>query len=224
MAYGIEIDNTAGKVQISQDYTNYYLVASVNFAVTGTSGAYIDTVYNIVIANYTAEGDDICCINTGSSSIAAYVNPQRRVNGTTNSGIKAIVWASVSGIIEVKIYRRFDTLTSSGSGYGLEVYKADGITLAFSSNYKYMNITGVISGNPPFYTTFTPSDGSKPFISANTGFTRAFVDPEDGQFPGETEFQAVSADSTTARASVEQIQGGVTAFSHPGTVQMLVVK
>ena len=225
MAYGIHVENPSGNVQIDQDYTNYYLVATTSFAVTGDNSTYNSQVYNIIIGgNYTAEPDDICFINTGSTAISGYVTAQRRVGGSTSSGVKGIIWASVSGVIDVKIYRRFDTLTKSTSGYGLEVVKADGNTLAFSSNYSYMNILGVISGNPPFSASFTPSDGSVPYISSNTGFTRAFVDPADGQFAGETEFQTVGASSTTAYATYEVLQGGVISYSHPGTVQMLVVK
>ncbi|MDG1859329.1 MAG: hypothetical protein P8I94_09510 [Emcibacteraceae bacterium] len=224
MSYGIEIENTAGKTQINQDYTNYYLVANVNFAVTANTATYNDALYNIVISNYTAEADDICCINTGSVYITGYVTSQRRVGGTTSSGVKGIIWASVSGIVEVKIYRRFDRITKSTSGYGLEVLKADGNTLAFSSNYSYMNITGVLTGVPPFYTQFTPSDGSKPFISANTGFVKAYEEAEDGQYPGETEFQTVAATNTLASAEVEVMQGGVFDYNNPGTVQMIIVK
>lgn len=225
MSYGVEIENTAGKTQISQDYTNYYLVASVNFAVTGDTSTYNDTVYNIVIGgNYIAEADDICCINTGSVYISGYVTSQRRVGGGTDSGVKAIIWASVSGIVEVKIYRRFDRITKSTSGHGLEVLKSDGETLAFSSNYSYMNITGVLTGVPPFYTQFTPADGSKPYISANTGFVKAYEEAEDGSYAGETEFQTVAATSTTASAEVEVMQGGVFDYSNPGTVQMIIVK
>ena len=217
MAYGIHVENPSGNVQIDQDYTNYYLVATTSFAVTGDASYYAASSGTVAISGYTYNSNDLCAINTGSSSTSGYVRP-------ITGGINYIIWSQTNQTIQVKIFRRFDSLTAAGTGFGLEVFKSDGSTLAFSSNYSYMNILGVISGNPPFSASFTPSDGSVPYITSNTGFTRAFVDPADGQFPGETEYQTVAATSTVASATYEVLQGGVISYSHPGTVQMLVVK
>lgn len=226
MAYGIHVENPSGQVQIDDSYINYVLVATTSFYVAYTSNYYAYTTGAVNINNYNPQVGDLVAVNTGHVNNWVYAT-------ASGVGISYIAWGTgASATYQVKIFRRLDAFniasipalpSASLRGYGLDVYKNNGTDLAFSSYFAPMAVTNVLSGSPPFY--FSVNGLSTPFITANTGFVKAVTDPPDGQFPGETEYQVVSADATTARTDTASFQGAPNNyFLYPGSVSMLVLK
>lgn len=219
MAYGIHVENPSGQVQIDQDYTNYYEVASTSFYLNAGAQYYDMQSGSLSITGYTARVDDIIAINTGNQ----YRTGGLYVNGST---VYYNMWMDTAGTVNVKIYRRMDDLTAAGSGYGLEVYKADGTTLAFSSNYKPMRIAALITGSPPFSSSSGSHSGYTPYATANTAYVLASSDPPDGPFSGISEWQTVSANSTTVYTTYSEELGAYApaSYFYSGTVTILVLK
>lgn len=218
MAYGIHVENPSGSVQIDQDYVNYFLVATTSFNVTYDSNFRNSVEADLAITGYTPATGDLCAVNTGHIYNQCYIRP-------SGSGIRYTVWPTgATATVNVRIYRRADLL-AAGTGYGINVYKSNGTSVAFSSAYSPMRVYAVITGQPPFTNTTTVS-GFTPYITSNTGFTLASIDPPEPQYAGESEYQTVGASSTQARAdySVETGANGDDTFFYDGTVQMLVLK
>lgn len=226
MAYGISVTNSQGRVQIDQDYVNYVLVATSSFYLTYDSNTYAYTTGSVIVNNYSPEGDDIIFVNTGHENNLVNCRP-------ADLGYQYLAWPNgASGTVQVRIYRKMSKFRSvaatpalpANRGYGLEVFDSSG-GISYSSYYKPMVLKAIIQGNPGFQATYTVS-GYTPFISSNTAFVRSANSPPDGSFYGETTFQMVSADSTTAYAKEAVAEGGIigNSYNYDGIVSALVIE
>lgn len=225
MAYGIHVENTQGKVQIDQDYVNYVLVASSSFPLYFDSNTYGVATGSVSVSNYTAQDDDIICVNTGHEYNLVHCKP-------SGSGFVYEAWPNGSNAtVQVKIFRKMSSITSSSTpalptnrGYGLDVFTSSG-AVAYSSYYEPMIVKAIIQGDPPFDASYAVS-GYTPYISTNTAFVRSFNAPPDGSFYGETGFQMVSADSSNAYAHESVAEGGIAGsnYNYSGIVSALVIK
>jgi hypothetical protein len=186
MAYGIEIKNTSGVVQIDETHLNFGLVASgsatCDTAVGGASRLYQTSV---TVANLTYP---VPALHTYGNGIA-YVS--KLVSGSNTT------FYFVGGQNNTFDYYIFDAYPATTSTYGIEVKDSSG-NVTFSSDYPPMDVrafaTGpIISGLPsgpvyaaaivaPVYRETTLSeltypDGSFPFTSyvkaVNTNATGA---------------------------------------------------
>ena len=204
MSFGIHVTNTSGNVLIDQDYTNYMQIASTSFSVT-YSATQLTTGYAI-ISGYTHNDSDLVFFNTGHANNSGFAYPVSAGGGAT-SGVSWQIWPrGSSATVQVKIFRRADLLSLAGSQYGLEVYKADGTTLAFSSKYVPMKVAAVSSFTPLSSSPQYTASGFVPFISANTCFVLGRVEEGDGEdFYGLLEYQTVSADATKTYTKYIQV-------------------
>lgn len=226
MSYGIRVENPQGRVQIDQDYVNYMEVVNTSFYLpkNDISKSFFPEMGFIQIIGYKKETNDIVCINTGHKDNVAYVGTTLD-NGSSNDGISYIVWPLGSNATyRVKIFREVSKYSASSTeDYGLNVYKSDGSTLAFSSSFKSMRLAGVLTAEAGDFVSMTLSSGT-PYIGSNTSFVISEVDGAESQYQGATFFNAVSADSTKAYVSEGGFSGGSVGYRNRGIYSTPVVK
>ena len=188
MAHGILVKNSGNQVVISEDYTNYIEVASGTLACVGGTGPVADasfTGYSTLRggtstptmgdgSTYSYEGGDVVFIRLA----AGWTGGGAYSYGGEGSSISFTYFGA--GTLEYKVFRRVDII-SSVAGFGLEVYKADGTTLAFSSMYKVPNIFNIVVGPSGFSFNDTLT-GGHPYVSANinTGWVASSGDAVNG--------------------------------------------
>lgn len=149
MAYGIHVENTGGKTIIDENFINYIEVASGSASVTGpayNSGDPPD-YNNITVSGYTYSSKDLVFVQ-----MTGWVGDGVFFSSGSSSTLQ--IGSFGTGTLKYRIFRNIDISASpSTSGYGLEVFKANG-GLAFSSNYRVANIITTISGTYPISGTF----------------------------------------------------------------------
>ena len=148
MAYGIEIDNSSGVLQIDETHLNLGLVASgtatCNVAVGSPSNLYYATVTKATGVTYP-----VIAIHTFGNAIAL-----TRVSISSGSAI----WNFVGGQNDQFIYYIFDKYPASTTGYGLQVFDGSG-NVTFNSDYPPMSVKA-------FGTTNTNNLSSGPVYAA----------------------------------------------------------
>lgn len=148
MAYGIEINNSSGVLQIDETHLNLGLVASgtatCNVAVGSPSNLYYATVSKATGVTYP-----VIAIHTFGNAIA--------LTRVSISGGSAI-WNFVGGQNDQFIYYIFDKYPTSTTGYGLQVFDSGG-DVTFNSDYPPMSVKA-------FGTTNTNNLSSGPVYAA----------------------------------------------------------
>jgi hypothetical protein len=129
MAYGIEVLNDNGTVQFSSEAQESLTV--INYGTCGPSNS------------VTYDGNnEILCFNRSTTGW---------INGNTNSF--ATSWTNASGVTVnwIKLKRASTDTADDTADYGIEVYKSDGTSINFSSNFsKAQNITDIIAPRSVF--------------------------------------------------------------------------
>lgn len=212
MAYGFEVYNSFGNIQVSSSTINYALVAktSVFFPFNGTANTWeFDT--DITIPGYTYQASDIIMVNTG------HVDNYVTVKGNySTGGVSCFAWMNGSSSnIVIEIYRQTPSSTVSDD-YGLEVYNDNG-DLVYSYNYTPFKIATVLSATATTVGSITGLD--VPFICSNSIlWQRASILTS----PARVEYYAVSASNTTATLGFRALSGAVISYTVPGTMTAIV--
>ena len=137
MSYGIEIQNSDGRVQIAEDFSNVFIQSSgsasrgASFPPTGFSAAAGDIVISrATTTGYTSVG------GSGNSGTFGLTNTSQ----TQFDDAAAFQW---------KILRPFAGNVSSSSDYGIEVFTADGDLTYSTSKENFVRIAtvGAMSGS-----------------------------------------------------------------------------
>lgn len=191
MAYGLLLENRNGQIQVSEGTTNYGALYSGSF-LGGSTSIYQYYSVNISVSGYVYQAGDLLIIRHNNSEVSG------SFGNLTSGGFKVYTWLSSSATISWKILRRLDQVNlGAPSGYGVEVFKSNGTTYAFSTRAE----TGVISNifyNGGLSASLVLWSGTQPWVAANvgTGFY-AFLPGEDFE-PTESEFACVfsAKDST----------------------------
>ena len=156
MAYGFQVINTDGVVQVDQDYKNYALYSKT--VLTGSfGGSSINTSDPLPVPS---TGTYIIALQTNSTSYAA------RVYGST------IASYSTTASPPVVTAYVFAAPSTSAEAHGLRVFNSAG-EVVFDSGLKYMRVVyaGYIpdisaSGGGPPYTYSGLASGSYAFVQA----------------------------------------------------------
>jgi hypothetical protein len=120
MAYGLEIVNDSGSVQIATGISNFYLVESGSVSVSAGTGSFTITPtvdYDIMAMNCD-------CWILAHPIFTSLKSANVALTTRKNSNAGTVNWWA---------FRSYKALTPSTSGYGLEIYNPDG-TVGFSSN------------------------------------------------------------------------------------------
>jgi len=219
-SYGLRVWNNFAipTLLIDQDFVTFARTVS------GTSGSFT--------GNNTTDGSgdiDITLIGNEDDYPLVFVRPnltwsginalsgsQQATVGVNNSNSVGTVWNLMpqwNGTLDYVAFERIDILEKLG-GYGLEVYKANGIDLAFSSNYRIARIikhgTGIIT-----WSGLTASN-NVPYRMIN-GHGLNYNSPYDNgdpQTPGENEF---SGPEWSVSGSTGYCGQGVSVLTHSNT-------
>lgn len=163
MAYGIEFYNQEGKLQIASGVNNFYMAEKGILNVT--NGSVFCTIAPTVPYDAIAVFCPTMAILPKSifSSVQAANTPQtfRKAN-TSNATIN---WYA---------YRNYNSVAKATSGYGIEIYNADGTTVNFSSNFPKI-LKGIKIPIPDANATATPVDVSREYAFLQYGTNRGLV-------------------------------------------------
>lgn len=191
MTYGFSAVNRNGQIQVSEGTTNYAAVASGSLT-GGATSIYQYYSANITVSGYTYQAGDLLVMRHNNSEQKGSWGDLR-----TNS-FRIYTWLSSSATIYWKILRRIDQVSlGSPSGYGMEVYKSDGVSYAFSTRAE----SGVISNifyNSGLSASVLSWSVNQPWVALNvgTGFY-AFLPGENFE-PTESEFACVFSAKTNS--------------------------
>lgn len=141
MSYGAEFYNSAGKLQIGLGVNNFYLVGKGTF--TMTSG----TDYKNVNPGVS---HDIMVVSCANGFVSA---PQFNHAAAATTWVVAKTHIGVTLSVNYWCFRSYKALTPPASGFGLQIYNADG-TLGFTSD-KPKLMRSVSAINIPNNTPFT---------------------------------------------------------------------
>lgn len=124
MAYGVEFYNNSGKLQLSSDVNNFFMIEKGILNTTGGSVFYTvtPTVPYDAIAVYCPEMAILP--KSMFSTVQAANTPQTFRKASTSNA--TIYWYA---------YRSYSSVTKATSGYGMEIYDTNGTTVRFSSLY-----------------------------------------------------------------------------------------
>lgn len=147
MTYGFQITNTAGDIIISTDDTSTALYQE-NTAQNG-----------FLTTNSTASGgtttqpmyQGFVNIPLGTDSIV-FVRPRTDVSifAFTSQSALSLYANAPSVIVDYKVFRRISELSNLETGFGINVYKADNTTLAFSSNALSARLRSALGGTASY--------------------------------------------------------------------------
>lgn len=144
MAFGLQVYNSSGILQIDQDYQNYFLLRKTSLTVTGTASI-TDKRANKNFTAYTRlRTDSIIAIRCNTTG--AWVYYYEQISNYPN--VLCFQAVGVSGTVSFDVFE-FGKLTSyATSGYGLQVFTATG-ECVFDSTQKPMRVKNkiVLDGN-----------------------------------------------------------------------------
>ena len=175
MGYGIEVKNSSGRTVFNTDeeYPNYYVPA----APTSTNGYNVDPSFsfgqNKILLGRPQDGETGAIFLTDTND---------RFGG---SGTYEQSFLAANGVKYVYAETQ-DGITSATSGYGIEVFKANGKDLLFSSNIgRNIEIVsfGSLSGNTSITYTNSSYTFNDLYVSVNSfaGFNYTFTLAPQGQ-------------------------------------------
>lgn len=194
MAYGIEFYNNTGKLQISSDANNFYMVEKGTVTTAGGSLFFniTPTVAYEAIAVVPAAAEGILPKSIFSSVQAANTAAGFR---KSNTSVNTISWYA---------FRSYSSLTKATSGYGMEVYDTDGTTVRFSSLYPKI-MKGIKIPVPDATGTTTTVDPSKVYAFLQYGTTKGTATVTEpmggGTFKAPTDRVAFRASSTSIQTT-----------------------
>jgi hypothetical protein len=208
MAYGIQIYNDSGFLQIDQDYTNYLLHTSGSVTSTGRAISGSDEepdVSTVNVSGVSANDDVIFAFRPATADGSAI----RAVKTSTTGQFK--IYSDYAGTINWKAYKKGSLLSAPTSGYGLNVYRSDGTTLAYSSSFDIMSVATVlnVSHSTPSTSVYNHSFSGLPWaiagafgLSAELSFWEDF---ENGDNLGVAEYAhlAVAWNSSTQLQAID---------------------
>lgn len=220
MAYGLEIYNDGGFLQLSDSVANYFLVDSGSAIVPQV--AFIDTApylgTSITITSSTSF--DAIAVQTTDR----FVIPKAIFDTSTTSTNLTFSQSLTEGTVRYWLFKRYSSLLPSTSGYGMEIYGSGG-SVAFSSHYpKLMKSHSIIpvtnlTGTQNFS---LPSDRMFAFLSYGTVYnsavspTKASPDVKVPQaiqtYSGGVSVKSSNARSGRINSSVGVYSGGLVAI------------
>lgn len=161
MSYGIHIENSAGNTILDESLVNYVLIAQGSTIVSGSPGSIHFKNIEVSGSHVSKEGD-LVFVSMGSDWNGGGVIVLPQAPNNSNS-IQSQSFGS--GTLNYRIYRKIE-VSSSSTGYGLEIKRPSGNLLAYSSDYKVPRISSLITGTTPFSVDLSWT-GVQPFICAS---------------------------------------------------------
>lgn len=130
MAYGLEVYSDDGFIQIADSVSNYFMLYSGSIivpqvAAIGTSPA----VPTYVTISHPTPFDAIAVYTPDR-----YVIPRSIFTTPTTSTSVGFQQSLTQGTLRYWLFKRYTSIAPSSSGYGMEIYNADG-TVSFSTQY-----------------------------------------------------------------------------------------
>ena len=138
MAYGIQVLNDSGTIQLDENYPNLKLVTHT----TGTISPpfnYFDENYNHGYANADTSGA------VGASPIVAFKAANLPMLQTSSSTAR-IYDSSGSANFEYFVFDAINNYTPPSGEFGMAVFNSAG-NLTYHSSYKYMKVATIVSGS-----------------------------------------------------------------------------
>jgi hypothetical protein len=193
MTYGVEFYNNTGKLQLSSDLNNFYMIQKGTVTTTGTLFFNITpTVPYEAIAVVPTNTEGILPKSMFSSVQAANTTQTFR---KSNTNINTISWYA---------FRSYSSLTKATSGYGMEIYDDDGTTVRFSSLYPKI-LKGIKIPVPDATGTTTTVDANKVYAFLQYGTTKGTATVTEpmggGTFQAPTDRVAFRASSTSIQTT-----------------------
>lgn len=170
MAYGLEIYNDGGFLQIADSVANYYVIKSGSVIVPEVSS--IATAPNFGTSVTISNGTPFDAIAVSSTD--RYVIPKSVFASETYSTNVVCTQSLTSGTLRYWLFRRYASTLPSTSGYGMELYNEEG-ELRFSTNYpKLMRSHSTIPVTDVSSTVQTyslPTNRAFAFLAYGTSYT-----------------------------------------------------
>jgi hypothetical protein len=184
MAYGIEIDNSSGVLQIDETHLNLGLVSS-GTATCNTAFGGASRLYSTTITKSTGVTYPVIAIHTYGNAIAL---TRVSISGSSAS------WTFAGGQNDDFIYYIFDKYPASTTGYGLQVFDSSG-NVTFNSDYPPMSVKA-------FGTTNTNNLSSGPVYAAiieAPSYSQSYLELSPTLYVFTSRFQGVVTSSTGAQ-------------------------
>lgn len=171
MAYGLEIYNDSGFLQISDSVANYFMVYSgVAIIPPVTSLPTTPSFATTVSIEYSTPFDAVAVY-----SADRYVIPQSIRPSSVSSAVISCVPSLTQGTVRYWLFKKYSSLAPSTSGYGMEIYDSTGTVNFSTQNPKLMRSYSTIpitslSGTQSFS---LPTDRMIAFLTYGTSYTTA---------------------------------------------------
>lgn len=201
MSYGVEFYNQEGKLQIASGVNNFYMAEKGTFNTAGGSVFFTVTP--------TVAYDAIAVVIGGTEGFipkSIFASAQAANTGQTfrkaGIGINSVSWYA---------FRSYNSLSPSTTGYGMEIYNANG-TVGFSSNYpKILKAIKIPIPNENATSTVVPSGRTFAFLQygTNRGLVTVTEPMGGGTYQSPTDRFAYRGSST----SVDTIQVRARAYA-----------
>lgn len=164
MAYGVEFYNNTGKLQLSSDLNNFYMIQKGTLNTTDGSVFYTvtPTVPYDAIAVYCPQ---MAVLPKSMFSTAQAANTPQTFRKISTSNA-TIYWYA---------FRSYSSLTKATSGYGMEIYDTNGTTVKFSSLYPKI-MKGIKIPIIDATATVTTVSASKEYAFLQYGTNRGLVE------------------------------------------------
>lgn len=210
MTAGIQVLANSGNVSVDTDSFNFALISKTQV----TSGYYRAGPYgNIYGATFNYSGTNPVLAVYSPSGYAAVISTQIQSNGSLTAQI-------FTGTVAIPLVLYvFDRVPQAPTAYrcGLQVFASDG-SMIFDSNYKYMNVRGMITvagDTSRAASTYAFSAGVTgiQFVQATNGLSK-------GMFYG---YQSVSTGLQCSTLPFDNYPGSYTNLSTSPNVCMLDV-
>jgi hypothetical protein len=163
MSYGIEFYNQEGKLQLASGVNNFYMAEKGTFNTVGGS------VFFTITPTVAYDAIAVVC-GAAEGFIPKSIFPSVQAANTSqtfrkaNSTVNSISWYA---------FRNYNALTPATSGYGIEIYNANG-TVGFSSNFPKL-LKGIKIPVPDANATATAVDAGKTYAFLQYGTNRGIV-------------------------------------------------